>query len=509
MRRRLSFLALWAGVVLLVAAFFVPVLRPEWSDTRGWIAGAGFLLVLASIGSGLDFGRRVTRYGLNTIVLVVLVLGLIAFVEAVSYRHSARLDLTENRRHSLSPQTIQLLRGLKTDVAAAAFFRSDQPGKKLAEDLLRQYAGHAAGRFTWKMSDPDREPGLARRYGVETYGTIVLETKAKSEKVMEAEEEKLTNGLVKVSRGAKLKVYLSRGHGELDPASTDRAGFSAAKVALERANYEIGDVLLAREARVPDDAALVIVAGPRQDLLPPEIDALSSYVGKGGKLLVMAPSALDTQPARGQSLEKYLAKNGLALADDFVIELNPLGRIFGYGPEVPIVMQYDPHPITRGMGNLMTVFPLTRSIKVGSAPANTSAQSLARTSAQSWGETNLVALRGGSVKLDPEDAKGPLTVAAVATAGKARIVVYGSSSLAGNQFLGNPSVSNRDFFLNTVSWLTEQEDLISIRPKEAKQTPVMLTAQQGQAVFLLPVIVLPGLALAVGILVLTRRRSAK
>ena len=79
------------------------------------------------------------RYGLNTAVMVLLVLGVIGFVEALSYRHNARLDLTENRRHSLSAQTVQLLGELKQDVHAVAFFRSDQPGKRVAEDLLEQY----------------------------------------------------------------------------------------------------------------------------------------------------------------------------------------------------------------------------------------------------------------------------------------------------------------------------------------------------------------------------------
>ena len=135
-------------------------------------------LELARVGDYRAVVRhRSTRHGLNTVVMVLLVLGVIGFVEAISARHNARLDLTENRRNSLSPQTIQLLRGLKTDVNAVAFYRSDQPGKRVAEDLFKQYARYAGNKFTWKVVDPDREPALARRYAVESYGTVVLETK--------------------------------------------------------------------------------------------------------------------------------------------------------------------------------------------------------------------------------------------------------------------------------------------------------------------------------------------
>src|SRR5207245_10570614 len=125
---------------------------------------------------------RTLSYGLNAMVSIVLVLGVIGFVEALSAKHSARLDLTENKRRSLSPQTIQMLKGLKDDVNAVGFFRSDQPGKRVAEDLFKQYAGYAGKKFTWKIVDPDSDPGQARRYGIESYGPLGLETKARSEK---------------------------------------------------------------------------------------------------------------------------------------------------------------------------------------------------------------------------------------------------------------------------------------------------------------------------------------
>src|SRR5262249_56546723 len=174
-------------------------------------------------------------------------LAILALRDAVSSRHNARVDLTENRRNSLSAQTIQLLRGLKTDINAVAFFRSDQPGKRVAEDLFKQYGRYGGNKFTWRVVDPDREPALARRYGVESYGTVVLETKTRSEKVTDAEEEKITNGLLKLTREGKRTVYVVQGHGERELTSTERAGFSEAKSAMEKANYDGKPPVLARE----------------------------------------------------------------------------------------------------------------------------------------------------------------------------------------------------------------------------------------------------------------------
>src|SRR5262249_44806495 len=149
------------------------------------------------------------------------------------------------------------------------------------------------------------------------------------------------------------------------------------------------------------------------DFFPPETDALDAYLGKGGKVLAMInpPFPEKTQP---ESLRKLLGRYGIGLDDDVVIELNPIGQVFGIGPQVPIVQQYEPHPITRDMTGFTTLFPLVRSISTPKTPPQgVIVQPLARTTADSWGETNRASLEAGQVKADPEDPKGPLTLAAV------------------------------------------------------------------------------------------------
>jgi ABC-type uncharacterized transport system involved in gliding motility auxiliary subunit len=298
-----------------------------------------------------------------------------------------------------------------------------------------------------------------------------------------------------------------QGHGEHDIQSTERGGFSEAKGALERANYEVKPLVLAREGTVPEDASVVILPGPRTELFQPEVDALDAYAGRGGKLLVMVDPSI-VSPVKDESIRRVLGKYGVELGDNLVIELNPIGQVFGIGPEVPIVQQYDGHPITRDMTGITTLFPLSRSVSAaGTPPPGMTVQSLAKTSAQSWGETDRASLQAGQVKPDAQDPKGPLSVAVVATKDKSRVVVYGTSNLASNQFLNLQG--NRDSFLNTVSWLAEEEDQISIRPKESRSTPVFLTSRQAQLAFLIPVVALPGLIMVGGIVTVVRRRSAR
>ena len=237
------------------------------------------------------------------------------------------------------------------------------------------------------MSGAASAPALARQYGVESYGTVVLEGGAagqgRTEKVLDADEEKLTNAIVKITRPTRRVVYVLKGHGEREIGASDRPGFSQAKEQMEKANYQVKELFLASDPRVPDDASIVIVPAPRTDLFPQELAALDAYVARAGKVLFM------TSPFQASATAKYLSKYGIAVDDDVVIELNPIGQLFGVGPLVPVVGQYDRHPITKDMAGVMTLFPLTRSVAPAKAmPKGVQVSPLAETSRQSWGETD-------------------------------------------------------------------------------------------------------------------------
>jgi ABC-type uncharacterized transport system involved in gliding motility auxiliary subunit len=249
---------------------------------------------------------------------------------------------------------------------------------------------------------------------------------------------------------------------------------------------------------------MVIVAGPKTDPLDPELAALDAFIGKGGKVFFMLA------PFQADGLRKYLARYGFEVGEDLIVELNPIGRAFGLGPEVPVVTQYEAHPITRDLGGLMTLFPLSRSVDVvKTPPKGMSVQALAKSSNQSWGETDKNALARGEAKPDPQDKKGPAAPSAEAAKtrpARARMVVVGTANLASNQFLG--AQGNRDFFLNVVSWLAEDESQISVRARDVKSVPIVLSPPQAEMVLWLPVVVLPGAVILAGILaVISRRRS--
>lgn len=531
--KRATKIAAGVGLALLVGGGVAFAIRP---DIRGWPAVPLLLgAVLLLIGLLTHFGevkrfldRRTAQYGINALLMVVFLLGIIILIEALSSAHNKKLDLTEGQRYTLSDQTIKILKGLSKDVTAVAFYQPTQPDRQAAQDLLRQY-GDLSPHFRYQMVDPDRYPGQAKRYGIELYGTVVLDTKDKSEKFTGLDEEKLTNALVKVTRSGKRTVYFLKGHGEADLTSSDRTGLSNVKGEIEKANYQVKDLLLAREPQVPDDAAVLVVAGPKKELAAAELASVKAYLVKGGKVCLL----LD--PYTAPDLVRFVADYGIGVGDDFIVDR--LARVFGTDYLIPVVSTYSrTHPITKGFGETLTAFPFVRSVaRADRPPSGVSVEQLAETGPGSWAETSKAELDSGQVTFDEgKDRRGPIAIAAVASieakppgaekagakpdekaagdadqrpARPARLVVFGSSAFINNNALGYSG--NRDLFLNTLSWLAEQEDLIAIRPREARSMPLFLTATQGKVLFWVPIVVVPAAIIVTGGAVLFRRRRGR
>src|SRR5262249_45358943 len=158
------------------------------------------------------------------------------------------------------------------------------------------------------------------------------------------------------------------------------------------------------------------------------------------------------------------------------------GNMFGAGPEIPIILQYESSPITRPLARVPTAFPLTRSLDVKS-PAKGSAEKLIATTEDSVAVDKI----GPGGQIDPKQGKkGPVTIVAKGSAGgspSGRFIVTGTSGWAENRAMGSRTLGNRDLFMNMINWLTADEDLISIRPKAAEDRPLTLTTQKMNSVF--------------------------
>src|SRR6266480_1583606 len=222
--------------------------------------------------------RRNALLTTNAIVSAALVAALLVALNFLGTEHHVRWDLTATREHSLSPQTIKVLRSLPGPIEVVAF-----PSFSPETSQVQYYSKN----FQFRLVDPDRNPAEAQKFKIASYGQIVLNRGKASYTVDSESEEQLTNGLLHLLETAKKTVYVLQGEGEIPLDDFTRNGMGTVKQALVSKGFDVRPLLLVQTGRVPEDAAAVVVPSPTRDLLPQGREALAQYYQSGGKLLIL------------------------------------------------------------------------------------------------------------------------------------------------------------------------------------------------------------------------------
>lgn len=535
MSEKLSGLLGWIGIALVVGALIVRFTMPAQQEVWWWSSVAGIVVIgLYALTQWRDIvgslNRRQTRYGALATSSVVLALGILVAINFVLLRQNRRWDLTAGGQYSLSAQTVQILESLEVPIQVIVFGRDVEfPAYR---DRLAEYE-YRSSQVSLEFVDVDKEPLKARQYDVQSYGTVIFEYEDRIERVVSDEEQALTNALIKVIEGEELRVYFVQGHGERTPNGNERDDYGGLGEALQRDNLIVDTVVLAQTGEVPSAASVVVVAGPTTDYLPGEIDALREYLEKGGKALFLVDPADNPAAIPQPNLISFIAEWGIELSSDVVVDVSGVGQLLGTDATVPVAATYPVHPITEDFA-LLSAFPLARSVSPSSNGAGERvAQTFIETSERSWAETDLTELEAGEVQMDEDDIPGPISIgAAVAVAVErpntpelvgedpaadaaeedvddlptleARVAVIGDSDFAANGSLGIQG--NRDLALNTLNWLAQQENLISVRPKQPEDRRITLTADQQLRITWLSLLMIPAAVIGAGLFTWWRRR---
>ena len=522
MKRLMGFLG-WVGVALVAAAVVIRFTQPELQEWSQRLAIAGLVATLLyTMGQWRDIARafqaRNVKYGSIAAGSVVVFIGILIGINWIANRQNKRWDLTSTQQFSLSDQTRKVVTSLTKPVQVKVFHATDDIQR--FRDRLAEYQ-YLSPQVQVEYFDVEKQPLDAQNYEVQQFGTLVFEYDDRRERTTSDTEQDITNALIKVIEGKAKKVYFVQGHGERDSAGADPRGYSQVAAALKSDNFEVAPLPLAQDNAVPEDATMLVIAGPTTDYLPGEIDLLKGYLDRGGKLLLMIDPADRQNTASVPSLIALAKDWGIDVGNNIVLDMSGLGRAIGTGPEVPLAMSYPPHAITDGF-RVMTAFPLSRSVTPVDGGSNGKiAQSLVETSPRSWAETDLVGLFAtGKPALDPAaDKAGPVPIAAAVTAPapnapapaeadapkpEARLVVVGDSDFGSNGTQGIPG--NPDLFLNMANWLAQQENLIAIRAKDPQDSRLQLTEDQSQRIFWLALVIIPLGLIGVGVRVWWKRR---
>jgi ABC-type uncharacterized transport system involved in gliding motility auxiliary subunit len=485
-------------------------------------AGSGFVMWQAIIGLVLcgayialdpsQVGRMVsgkgtffaaTAGGLGLVVIAVL--GIANYLAAA--KMPKQWDLTKNKIFTLADDTQKSVKGLTSEMHAYAFYTPTDREYGQVKDLLERYHDLNPKQFVYEFLDPDKDPLKVREFNIkkDSGPALVVESGKQQDKVQQISEEGLTNAIVKLTHSTQKKIYFTIGHGEADIKDTQARGYAEVVKALGDEGIQSDTLNLLDVKNIPEDAAAVVIAGPQKAFLEPEANALKEYADKGGHLIIEVDPQIDS------GLDAMLKGYGIQINNDEIID--PLSRLAGADLDIPVVQQYaQNNPVTKDFTEA-TLFPTCRSLTALSEPERPLA--LATTNPSAWGETDFAMLAQG--RANPEGKlKGSLAVALAATkkippaetgrrSPEMRIVAFGNSAFANNRW--GRQVGNQDLFMNTVSWMTDSTDRITIRPRGRDASHLTMNQQQMTLVQFFSIDVLPVMLLAVGIAIWRVRRS--
>jgi len=432
-------------------------------------------------------------YRLNAFLMVLIFLGILIFLNLISMRHYKRFDVTKSKKYSISPQTKKIIQNLKQPIEIYAFYKEKIDEK--TKDILELYKSNSK-LIDYKFVDPDRDVLFAKKYGITSYDTILIKSGENYEKIYSANEKDITTAILKLTKTEKKKIYFTTGHGE---KKIDQ-NLSLLKKYVEEENYITSEILILREG-IPEDCNLLVICGPEVDFIDKEIEEIKNFVEKGNRLLLLL------EPGSFQNIKNLLNYYGIEIENDIVVDL--ASRRFLGDALSPLIMNYPYHQITKDF-NLACIFSTARSIKIKeNLPEKMKGDILAKTSNASWSEKNLKEIDKGNVKFDENDESGPISIAAVVEkeieeGKKARIAVFGDSDFVTDKFINFSG--NKDFILNTINYLCEEDILISIRSQKEENQPLILSHKAGKFIFYLPVTIVPVLIIGIGSFITLKRK---
>ena len=515
-------------LILLFAALSSVLLRQHlavWIFLVLGLAALTAFVILRRQAVSRFFVSRQVRYGTNVGIAVLLVTGIAVIANViVVQRFDTSADWTSDKIYTLSDQTKNILHGLDREVQVIAFFSLNPTNNQVArdrqraQDLLEMYQ-RETDKLSVEFVDPYAGKMKSDEYGIQFDGTTVFESGGVREQITTVDEQKFTSAILKVVRDESLKIYFLTGHEEQAIDDFEQKGYSQTKEELENQNYRIETLSLATQPEVPTDCAALIIPGPKAPLMAHEVNAISKYLDRDGKLFLMLDPSLNSAKEPNQGLVDLMDRWGVTIGNDLVLDrIRPaFFLVSGSQPEAPTLSDFEFHQITQEMYRPVT-FQLARSVtpktNVGS---DLNVKSLVKTTdgiGNSWGETKRKT--DGTFEpdlsyMEGEDTPPPVSLAVAlqregteSTTGDTpspdtqeesttRIVVIGDSDFANNFFFHG--TGGGDFFLNAVNWLTLEEDLIAIRPVDPSErslrmmTPSEVAFVQMTAIFLIPLII--------------------
>jgi len=481
--------------------------------------------------------------GSNAAISVVLAGAILLMVNFLAVRHYVRADWTSSGMYTLSDKTQKALASLEKDVSLHVLWSGGDPKYPDVKEIVDDYAA-LSPRVKIEIVDPDVSPERVKmivdkygakvqvneqgQMGIEAGVFVVAGDNVKFVASNEFEsaggdmfgegaspeedglsefkaEQEITSAILRVVSDEQATACFTQGHGEWEFEGFGARALRHLKDSLKQDSYKVEALTTAGTSRVPEKCGLVVVAGPERAFMPEEAELLGTYLERGGRLLLLLDPIVEGEALLPTGLEALTAKHGVRLDQDFMLETDAR-RLVSETPVTFLVSEFTTHEAVKALsvpdsagqavkeqlGAFPVVLSAARSLSAAEG-GDVIADVLAKSSASSWGETDIASL--GTGDRTPEkgdgDVAGPATLAMAATLAKkdgregGRLAVVGDSDFLTEELFVNASLYNRDLWSGLIGFLTAREDLISIAPKNPEHVRLSLTEDDVHTIWLI------------------------
>lgn len=542
------------GIVGIISSIITWLLNKADTTIPPALLISGIVFLFLSIIFGLNniklfFAKRTTKKGLTSIITFIILIAILVSLYIVAKNHPRRVDMTEDKQFSLSKQTIDILKDLKTEYKITVMGKENEKNLFTGEtildpqmvELLKSYKNNTEKIDIIYLS-PYENKELFNKYNLQPgdgLGAMIIEKKNEpaqnvillqrdliemSYQTRQAKfvgESKLSSVLAGFTAGIKNIIYVTEGHGEksLDKMDQHNLGKLKGKIKLE--GYKLKTINLRVVNEVPADASMLLIPGPETAFSKDEIQKLKGFFTKGGRTMILLdPAVQKAQSGLGDLLKEY----GIKIDNSYTWEGNPnyvpARNAFGQPVSFYHYVQFGFHKIVDQLNQnnlyIFLVYSQPFIIDQKFKNENITITPLLTSSDSSWGEKG-----GKKDQFDKgKDTKGPLNIALAVTdnfgkkekpENEMRLVLIGDTDFIKNGFANQQGTYEygRDLFLNSVGWLTQQEKKITIRPKDIKERKLFITEQRIIIIFLITVIIIPFGVVGLGILYNRSRKRQK
>ncbi len=448
-----------------------------------------------------------TRLGskLNTIIMGVALVVLAGLLAWLSIRYPHTSDWTRNGRHSLSDASVEVLARVDGELTITAYAREQEDLRSAIKRFIARYQRHKPD-IHLHFVNPDAIPDETRELGINTNGELIIHYQGHSENVRPGSEEVFTNALLRLLRGDEKWVAFIEGHGERNPLGNSNHDLGEWGRQISNRGFKIQPLNLARTRAVPDNTAVLVIAGPLVNYLAGEVELILNYLARGGNLLWLA------EPNNIYGLDAIAAYLGIEFPRGSVIDF--ASQLVGIDdPRITLITEqlYTDHPILAGF-SFSTLFPMATAI-TAKEDNKWNVRPLIGTGTHTWLETGEL---DGDVGFDENtDIRGPLNIAvslereveseSPGNSRTQRIIVVGDGDFLANTYIGNSG--NLELGIRLLNWLSNDENFISIPANYARDTQLEISQLTAGIMGFGFLIVLPAMLLGIGGMIWWRRKN--